>query len=196
MREWRTRAVAKPTIRFQKRAGTRGWHQGCRPFAAFATPHFSGLAPNVTFGSGVGTGRPGFGVGNRVQAIPITGVTRLWGRWTCPVHRLASGGAPVAIAAKGALSGAWVMNKHRSVRAYGERQRWSGVGFAPAPALAPSSHGNPGLGTKAGPRVAPRGSEACRKRRSALFPARGLRRFSEKKRSSWGFADQSAKSSS
>src|SRR5260221_12069685 len=137
MREWRTRAVAKPTIRFQKRAGTSGWHQGCRPFAAFATPHFSGLAPNVTFGSGVGTGRPGFGVGNRVQGIPINVVTRLWGRWTCPVHRPASGGAPVAIAAKGAVSGAWVTNEHRSVRAYGERQRWSGVGFAPASGSCP-----------------------------------------------------------
>jgi hypothetical protein len=36
MREWRTRTVAKPTIRFRKSAGQSGWHQGCRPFAAFA----------------------------------------------------------------------------------------------------------------------------------------------------------------
>src|SRR5882672_2079431 len=70
MWEWKTRTVARPTIRFQKSAGTCEWHQGCRPFAAFAAPHFSELAPNVTFGSGVGTGRPGFGARNRGARHP------------------------------------------------------------------------------------------------------------------------------
>ena len=55
-------------IRFRKSAGTSGWHQGCRPSAAFAAPHFSGLAPNVTFGSGVGTGSPGSGVWSRERS--------------------------------------------------------------------------------------------------------------------------------
>jgi hypothetical protein len=57
-------------IRFRKRVGTSGRPQGCRPSAAFAAPHFTGLAPNVTLGSGVGTGRPEFGVGNRVARHP------------------------------------------------------------------------------------------------------------------------------
>jgi hypothetical protein len=68
MRERRTRTVAKPTIRFRKRAGTSGRLKGCRPSAAFAASNFTGLAPNVTLWSGVGTGQPGSGVGNRVSS--------------------------------------------------------------------------------------------------------------------------------
>ena len=59
-------------IRFRKHAGTSGRLQGCRPSAAFAAPRLTGLAPNVTFGSGVGTGRPGCGVGNRVSQASRT----------------------------------------------------------------------------------------------------------------------------
>src|SRR5437868_11237809 len=80
------------------------------PVRRLRRPTLTGLAPNVTFGSGVGTGRPGFGVGNRAARHPDYVVPRLRGRWTCPVHRPASGGAPVAVAAKGARSGAWVAN--------------------------------------------------------------------------------------
>ena len=79
--------------RFRKRAGTSGRLQGCRPSAAFAAPPLTGLAPNVTFGSGVGTGRPRCGVGNRVPRHPIHVVPRGRGRWTCPVHGPRSGQA-------------------------------------------------------------------------------------------------------
>ena len=93
MREWRTRAVAKPTIRFRKSVGTSGRLKGCRPSAAFAASHFTGLAPNVTFGSGVGTGRPGSGAGNRKARHPSNVVLRGRRRWTCPVHWPRSGTA-------------------------------------------------------------------------------------------------------
>ena len=56
-------------------------------------PRLTGLAPNVTFGSGVGTGRPGCGVRSRVARHPIHVVPRGRRRWTCPVHRPRSGQA-------------------------------------------------------------------------------------------------------
>ena len=119
MREWKTRSVA-----MEKRVPLER-----RPAEVHGSRlSLPGLAPEL---------RLGVRTLKRTQGIPINVVTRLWGRWTCPVQRPASGGAPVAIAAEGALSGAWVMNKHRSVRAYGERQRWSGVGLAPAPGSCP-----------------------------------------------------------
>ena len=110
MREWRTRAVAKPTIRFRKSAGTCGWHQGCRPFAAFATPHFSGLAPNVTFGSGVGTGRPGFGVRNREARHPDQRSHPSLGPMDLPGPSACVGRDPLSHKAKGVLTGARVTN--------------------------------------------------------------------------------------
>ena len=52
MREWRTRTVAKPTIRFRKSAGTSEWHQGCRPFAAFARLRGLGIRAERDLGPG------------------------------------------------------------------------------------------------------------------------------------------------
>ncbi len=105
------------------------------------------------------------------QGIPTNVVTRLRGRWTCPVHRPASSGVPVAIAAKGALSGAWVANDIDPFgRKAGDLVVRGGLRLLPAPA--PSPMGTPGSVNKAGPRVAPRGSRRAGNGRR-LFPARG-----------------------
>lgn len=69
MREWKTRTVAQSTIRFRKSAGTYGWHRDA-PIRRLRRLTLLGLAPNVTFGSGVGTGRRGCGVRNRGARHP------------------------------------------------------------------------------------------------------------------------------
>jgi hypothetical protein len=117
--------------------------QGCRPSAAFAAPHFTGLAPNVTFGSGVGTGRPGVGPEPRRQASHSRS-PRGRGRWTCPVHRPRSGHGPHT-----------GDERHRSARAQSRRSGGPGWAIRSLPAPAPSPMATPGSVNKAGPRVAP-----------------------------------------
>ena len=63
------------------------------------------------------------------QGIPTNVVTRLRGRWTCPVHRPASSRAPEP-QGEGVRHGAWVANEHRSVRAQSGRFGGLGMGFA------------------------------------------------------------------
>jgi len=64
-------------------------------------------------------------------------------------------------------------DRHRSVWAQSRRLRWSGVGLRLAPGSCSESHGNSGLGQQGGAARGSEGFQACRKRRAALFPARG-----------------------
>ena len=170
--------------RFRKRVGTSGRPQGCRPSAAFAAPCFTGLAPNVTFGSGVGTGRPGCGVGNRVARHPTNVVFRGRGRWTCPVHRPRSGMARTRetndIDPLGRKAGDLVVRRRPTA----------------ASGSCSESHGNSGLGQQGGAARGSGGFQACRKRRAALFPARGYEVLPHIAPSFHGFRRSGMKSSS
>ncbi len=63
--------------------------------------------------------------------------------------------------------------RHRSARAQSRRSGGPGWAIRSLPAPAPSPTATPGSVNKAEPRVALAGFQACRKRRAALFPARG-----------------------
>jgi hypothetical protein len=182
-REERSRAVAQ-RIRFRRSAGTSGRLQGCRPSAAYAAPRQTGLAPNVTSGSGVGTGRPRCRVGNRVARHPTNVVFRGRGRWTCPVRRPRSGMARTRetndIDPLGRNAGDLVVRGGLTARS----RLLLRVPWQPRPRK------------KGGPARGSEGFQACRKRRAALFPARGYAVLPQIAPSFHGFRCFGAESSS
>ena len=181
--------------RFPKRGGTSGRPQGCRPSAAFAVPHLTGLAPNVTFGSGVGTGRPGSGAGNRVARRPNQRSHPSLGPMDLPGPSACVGRGPRSYCCGGGPVRRMGGERHRSVRA--QSRRLGGPGWlSAAPGSCSESHGNSGLGQQGGAARGSEGFQACRKRPQAVS-CTGLRGASREIASSFdGFRCFGAESSS
>ena len=151
VREWMTRTVAHETGSY--RAQARGGNGSRLPPPALPSEHSSR------------SGTRNVRQASRLRSPPSSGPMDLPGPSACV------GRDPQSHKAKGVLTGARVTNDIDPLgRKAGDLvvRGW----LSAAPGSCSESHGNSGLGNKAGPRVAPGGSRRAGNGRR-LFPARG-----------------------